>query len=176
MFYNTTGKIPFTFIGNPKYFYLDAILATLNYKNYNIFNSTSKFFQFSTRKCARFIVLLSFTFQTIVIFCTVSLQLEMLAFSFIKKISKIDFLYPFIGPLILPILAYLQCGSKPDVTFGDCIMGYWNINTSRASLIKKYYYTRPNIIKFQQLMNYKSVKHLKNLCKLINIITSYFKN
>ena len=49
-------------------------------------------------------------------------------------------------------------------------------NTSRASLIKKYYYKRPNIVKFQQLMNCKSVKHLKNLCKLINIITSYFKN
>ena len=40
----------------------------------------------------------------------------------------------------------------------------------RKYYLKRYYYIRPNIVKFGQLMNMRKVVDLKNLCRFINII------
>ena len=40
----------------------------------------------------------------------------------------------------------------------------------RRKYIKRYYYIRPNAIKYNELMNARNIKHLKNLCKFIKII------
>ena len=44
--------------------------------------------------------------------------------------------------------------------------------SERKSLINKYYYTRPNVIKFQKLFQTKSIKDLSNLAKFTNVILS----
>ena len=40
----------------------------------------------------------------------------------------------------------------------------------RHRYIKRYYYTRPNTIKYNELINTRNIKELKNMCKLIKII------
>jgi hypothetical protein len=45
-------------------------------------------------------------------------------------------------------------------------------NEERKKYIKKYYYSRTNIIKYKQLMNTPSCKDLKSLCKFIKILLS----
>lgn len=40
----------------------------------------------------------------------------------------------------------------------------------RQKYLKPYYYTRPNTLKLEQLINTKNVKSLRNLCKFIDII------
>lgn len=40
----------------------------------------------------------------------------------------------------------------------------------RRQFIKAYYYSRPNVIKFKQLMNTKNISELKKLCKFVKII------
>ena len=42
--------------------------------------------------------------------------------------------------------------------------------------LKSYYYVRPNIIKFDQLMNLKKVAELKNLCRVINFISKSIRS
>ena len=43
----------------------------------------------------------------------------------------------------------------------------------RKQHLKRYYYVRPNIIKFEQLMNTKKLFELKKLCRFINVITNH---
>ncbi|MEW8546328.1 MAG: reverse transcriptase family protein [Candidatus Thiodiazotropha sp.] len=43
----------------------------------------------------------------------------------------------------------------------------------RKRYLKRYYYVRPNIIKFDQLMNMKKAADLKNLCRFINVISKH---
>ena len=45
-----------------------------------------------------------------------------------------------------------------------------HFESERKRYLKHYYYVRPNIIKFDQLMNLKKVAELKNLCRFINVI------
>ena len=45
----------------------------------------------------------------------------------------------------------------------------------RKTFLKKYYYTRPNTLKFQQLMSSSSTAELLNLCKLIIHLNKIFK-
>ena len=42
--------------------------------------------------------------------------------------------------------------------------------TSRRKYIKQFYYKRPNTLNFEQLLNTKNVKDLRNLCFFFNII------
>ena len=48
------------------------------------------------------------------------------------------------------------------------------LNDVRKRYVKKYHYTRPNVLKFHQLFNTTSVKQLKNLSKFCRIIMSKF--
>ena len=41
---------------------------------------------------------------------------------------------------------------------------------SRKSLLKSYYYIRPNMFKFKQLMTINKISALEKLCKLISEI------
>ena len=43
-------------------------------------------------------------------------------------------------------------------------------NDQRQLYIKRYYYTRPNIVKFKELLNCTSKSQLRKLCKFINIL------
>ena len=47
--------------------------------------------------------------------------------------------------------------------------------TSRKLYLNRHYYTRPNILKFQELMKTKSKKQLQNLCMFIKCIFDVFK-
>lgn len=48
-----------------------------------------------------------------------------------------------------------------------------SIATERRKYIDRYYYRRPNILKFDELMNTKNIRKLKNLCKFVKIILSF---
>ena len=43
-------------------------------------------------------------------------------------------------------------------------------HSSRIKYIDKYFYTRPNMLKFQQLMNCKAMKQMSNLTFFVSII------
>jgi hypothetical protein len=45
---------------------------------------------------------------------------------------------------------------------------------ARKKFVKKYYYTRPNVLKMNQLFNAQSQKELLNLAKFVSIIMSTF--
>ena len=45
-----------------------------------------------------------------------------------------------------------------------------HFSQSRSKYLKSYYYTRPNTLKLDQLMNTENGKELRNLCHLIKII------
>ena len=46
-----------------------------------------------------------------------------------------------------------------------------HFEVERKQYLKRYYFVRPNIIKFGQLMNTRKTVDLKNLCRFINVIT-----
>jgi hypothetical protein len=48
------------------------------------------------------------------------------------------------------------------------------LHDSRKNLLKKYYYTRPNVLKLNQLFNVENVKELSNLAKFVKMIMSLF--
>ncbi|MES9881290.1 MAG: reverse transcriptase family protein [Sedimenticola sp.] len=48
------------------------------------------------------------------------------------------------------------------------------LKRARASFLKPYYYTRPNTIKFHQLMNTSNLKELHNLSKFVSLIMKYY--
>ena len=48
-------------------------------------------------------------------------------------------------------------------------------NEQRKTFLKKNYYTRPNTLKWQQLMSSSSTAELSNLCKLIIHMNKLFK-
>lgn len=48
-----------------------------------------------------------------------------------------------------------------------------HFKTERSKYLKTYFYTRPNILKFEQLMNLKDEGDLRSLCKFISIITKH---
>ena len=50
------------------------------------------------------------------------------------------------------------------------------LSSVRQKYIKPYYYKRPNVLKYRQLMNVTNIKQLKNLCKFIKIIFATIKN
>ena len=45
----------------------------------------------------------------------------------------------------------------------------------RCKYVKPFYYRNPNILKFRDLMNVSSKKHLLHLCLFIQIIIKAFK-
>ena len=45
-----------------------------------------------------------------------------------------------------------------------------HFKTERSKYIEKYFHTRPNILKFEKLMNLKDENDLRSLCKFIDII------
>lgn len=50
------------------------------------------------------------------------------------------------------------------------------LKNARKLYVKPYYYTRPNILKYGQLLNSHNLKELKNLAKFISIILAIFSN
>ena len=56
-----------------------------------------------------------------------------------------------------------------------CVFVCPALNTYRNMYIKKYYYTRPNIIKMNMLFNTSNKRELVNLSKFINIILNKFQ-
>ena len=48
-----------------------------------------------------------------------------------------------------------------------------HFEVERKQYLKRYYYVRPNIIKFEKLMNTKTIFVLKKLCRFINVITKH---
>ena len=51
-----------------------------------------------------------------------------------------------------------------------------HFESERKRYLKRYYYVRPNIIKFDQLMKLKKVAELKNLCRFINVISKSIRS
>ena len=47
-----------------------------------------------------------------------------------------------------------------------------SIASERRKYIDRYYYRGPNVLKFDELMNTKNIRQLKNLCKFVKIILS----
>ena len=60
-----------------------------------------------------------------------------------------------------------------DTDLGDefhYLLTYQYFKDERKKYIKSYYYIRPNILKFQQLMNITPLKELRKLCYFIDIL------
>ena len=49
-----------------------------------------------------------------------------------------------------------------------------SLSNSRSSYIKKYYYTRPNTLKMNELLNIRNPKQLSKLAKFVTFIMSHF--
>ena len=49
-------------------------------------------------------------------------------------------------------------------------------NSQRIKYIKKYYYTKPNMIKMQQMFESSDIQEMTNLAKFTVIILAKFKN
>ena len=50
------------------------------------------------------------------------------------------------------------------------LMSCKHFEDERKQCLKSYFYKRPNIIKFEQLLNLQDDKQLKTLCRFINVI------
>ena len=50
------------------------------------------------------------------------------------------------------------------------LTSYKHFEDERKQCLKSFYYKRPNIIKFEQLLNLQDDKQLKKLCRFINVI------
>ena len=51
-----------------------------------------------------------------------------------------------------------------------------HFSAQRSIYIDTYYYRRPNILKFKELLSSTSCTQLKRLCKFVEIVINYFNN
>jgi len=73
-----------------------------------------------------------------------------------------------------PVKMCSLCNSQDSGDEYHYVMVCPVFNNSRAKYIKRYYYTRPNVIKFSELFNSRSIKQLRNLAKFVKEIMSSF--
>ena len=69
---------------------------------------------------------------------------------------------------------YVHFVIKTILVINFIIYLYVSISDIRKKLLKPYYYTKPNIFKFKELLSINKISSLKKICKLTKLILLKF--